>query len=419
MNKNSKTHKLLNLSILDALSFIVVFLLIVGFLVFMHERLLIIAIQALFFIIMIVRLFLMKFKVNFYLLWSFLFFFFSISTSIWAYVSSNAIIASISFIQVVAVGNLIILFCDNELKLNFVKKVFIFSTIILIIRVLTYSPIDTLLNMRFGSIEGTEDLFNPNEIGRILLFSSLFIISMINKNKYLTINISLLVMFAFFLIFTGSRSSIIAYLLMVIWLISKFLGKKMTILISFPIIILVLFTIYFSLMKIPILYMAVGSRLESAMGLLNGGTVDSSIISRLNLLRSGINLFKDKPLFGFGMGNYIELVSTELYSHNNYIEIMVGGGIIGLLIYYSLYLELLFRMRKQRKRKNNALIYYLILILLYFDFTSVSYYSEISGLVLAIVYAYAIMPAEPNYIQNSIDLCQNNMLYLNKDGGIK
>ncbi|HAU65921.1 TPA: hypothetical protein DCW61_01095 [Candidatus Uhrbacteria bacterium] len=409
-------YKSNNRNILDILTSISVFFLILGFVVFLHERIFIIAVQAFFLIVMTIRLFFVKFKVNSFQTWSFLFFVFSISSSIWANTSSVAVTTSISFLQVAAVGNFLVLFADNETKLNYIKKIFIFSTLILIVRLLATSPIDTFLSMRFGAISGTEDLFNPNEVGRILVFSSLLTISLINKRSHLSLVICLLSVFAFFLIFTGSRSSILIYLLMILWLISKVLVKKKLILISLPIIVLLIFSFYFFFTKIPIVYSVIGNRIESFMGLLSGDTVDSSTISRLNLLKNGILFFAEKPLLGYGIGNYIELVSIGLYSHNNYLELLVGGGGVGLIIYYSLYLSLFSHMKKQRKMTDYSIVLFLIFSLLYFDLISVSYYSEISSLILTIVYAYAIMPRDFVYIRyTNSGLIRSNVMYVNNN----
>ena len=49
----------------------------------------------------------------------------------------------------------------------------------------------------------------------------------------------------------------------------------------------------------------------------------------------------DSPILGNGYYSFSQLLLKEYgfatYSHNNFIEIFVGGGIIGFTLYYSLY----------------------------------------------------------------------------------
>lgn len=77
---------------------------------------------------------------------------------------------------------------------------------------------------------------------------------------------------------------------------------------------------------------------------------DSSVSMRVDFLKTGWELFKRKPLLGFGPGGFMEEYATTLYSakhagepedyrmraHNTYLEVLVGSGTVGLLCFLAL-----------------------------------------------------------------------------------
>ena len=69
-----------------------------------------------------------------------------------------------------------------------------------------------------------------------------------------------------------------------------------------------------------------------------GGTSLSDSI-RERMISRGLELVKEGNfLLGYGIDNYRVVSGFNLYSHNNYIEALVGLGIIGSLLYYSMYI---------------------------------------------------------------------------------
>ena len=72
------------------------------------------------------------------------------------------------------------------------------------------------------------------------------------------------------------------------------------------------------------------------LNLFQGGTYDTSLDARGSLASVGLRAFLLRPLTGYGPGGFGFLEgSMESYSHNNYIELMVSGGVPLLLIYYA------------------------------------------------------------------------------------
>ena len=140
-----------------------------------------------------------------------------------------------------------------------------------------------------------------------------------------------------------------------------------------------------------ILYSVVGYRFEALLTtLLNGvdtnSTYHNSSDTRLLLIRYGIDLFKEKPIFGYGLDGYrIVTPLTGYYAHNNYIEIMVDLGLIGLILYYWFPIKLLIKSIKQMKvDRKQALSFGMFVSVLVSDIATVSFNQEKTQLFLAI-----------------------------------
>jgi O-antigen ligase len=61
---------------------------------------------------------------------------------------------------------------------------------------------------------------------------------------------------------------------------------------------------------------------------------------RLYLWKKAINAFNNKPIAGYGIGSIKNILGIE--SHNDYLRLLVEGGLIGFFLYTSCFLLLLF-----------------------------------------------------------------------------
>ena len=123
----------------------------------------------------------------------------------------------------------------------------------------------------------------------------------------------------------------------------------------------------------------------------NSSNEDGSTSQRSNLIIEGLRLWSERPLFGWGPGQYrwVNKVDFGYYSHNNYIEILVNFGLLGFLIFYSIHIYLLrklFKLKKMKQR-NNEVNWLLIMLfsLLITDITYVTYYNKIYIICLAFI----------------------------------
>ena len=68
--------------------------------------------------------------------------------------------------------------------------------------------------------------------------------------------------------------------------------------------------------------------------LTDGAARAESIVARDSLMDIAMKFSRQRPLAGFGLGNFQYLDDTGTYSHNNFTELLVSGGAVMLALYY-------------------------------------------------------------------------------------
>ena len=124
-------------------------------------------------------------------------------------------------------------------------------------------------------------------------------------------------------------------------------------------------------------------RMSSMVEAFAGTGGDSSTIIRMALVDIGWDLFYQSPITGVGVNNpsvytFFLYGKENYYLHNNYIELLAGTGIIGLLAYYSMYLYIAYNLIRYRDFHSNEYVMVLILFLsqIVMDMGMVSYESK-------------------------------------------
>ena len=115
---------------------------------------------------------------------------------------------------------------------------------------------------------------------------------------------------------------------------------------------------------------------------------DSSYETRAQMIQQGIDLWLKSPIFGNGLDSFRSLSGQDTYSHNNYVELLCGLGLVGTLLFYAIYVNVVIRAARARP----VLKYYswvFILMLLLADIGYVSYKSKQSIMILMVLTALA------------------------------
>ena len=128
-------------------------------------------------------------------------------------------------------------------------------------------------------------------------------------------------------------------------------------------------------------FSGIEKRMDGMVALFTGrGVVDSSSWLRYEYIKLGINIFKENPIIGVGMGNARIFASRyyghDAYLHNNYVELLANGGILGFISYYCIYYIVIKNLVKYFKyrEKYTVVVIVLVFMQLIIDYGSVSYY---------------------------------------------
>ena len=164
----------------------------------------------------------------------------------------------------------------------------------------------------------------------------------------------------------------------------------------------------YAIMEIPVLYELIGVRIETMLAGFQGGgksVSDASTLQRIAFTEYGLEQILKRPLLGYGPNSFIYMYGKShpdswiAYSHNNFIEIAFSIGIIGLIIYYYIYIVTLKTLWKHYKKQtdNFALLLFSLLIgIMTIHYGWVAYYSIPNNLMLTFAVAYAYL--QPKHI---------------------
>lgn len=234
--------------------------------------------------------------------------------------------------------------------------------------------------------------FTAIEVGMIAVWGSLSALYMYYKTeekKYIGFQI----VYWIVIIWSGSRDCFSFGLLAV--LIMYFInGKKDNILSKMKkiiIIAVIAFIAIIAIMKIPKLYYIIGYRFE---GYFNG--TESSANSRDVMHKTAVNLIQNNWIYGYGLDTFRTFNgSFGTWSHNNYLELLLSGGIILLTIYYIPIIITVIKLLKIKSihyREEKCIGISLIALKLLHDIVGVTYMSRMSNIFLlitiVIVYIY-------------------------------
>lgn len=229
---------------------------------------------------------------------------------------------------------------------------------------------------------------NPNSLSVLLLFSVFLSLFALNKKqsifkltkstKIICIVNVLLSVYSIFM--TQSRKGMVLGVLLVFFYVIVNLSIKKV----FPYLVAIISLLFLSalLPELESDFESGFNRIEGMTNLFsNEGKVDNSSMIRLTLVEYGWQMFIKKPITGYGIGSFRQYFI--LYSHNNFIELVFGVGLVGLFIYYNIYRFILNKLFKNWRQ--NVFIIYFVFTLLIMDLGYVSYENKMNMLILIVV----------------------------------
>ena len=209
------------------------------------------------------------------------------------------------------------------------------------------------------------------------------------------------------ILLTGSRKGLLMVILTLA--VVRFAQERRKIFKNLFILACSVVAFYILIMNVSVLYNIIGVRVENLMLILAGeGTAEASLDDRQKLVSLGMEHIRENPWVGYGYDCFkmisgigpngkVKAGVAGFYSHNNYIELLFGGGIIGLVLYYIPVLYLLIKLTK-KIRKNPAMPYLLAMMvsMLAMEYARVTYYVRVDAYITAVILGCALCVGKIN-----------------------
>ncbi len=243
---------------------------------------------------------------------------------------------------------------------NKIKKIVIYFVISGII-----ISIFILFNVNFSQIKRYgEEFGNVNAIGMIIGLSATFCFYLIlNQKKHWCFLPFSVMIIAIFL--TGSRKALLFVLMNILFIEYSINRRSLKKIVKFLVISIIFIAfIYYLVFNIPFFYKIIGKRMEALfVFILEKDVTEDSINERSYMFKVGLKFFLNKPIFGYGLDNYRILYKNvpggrETYSHNNFIELMTGIGIFGVIFYYITHIIVLKDLLTCVRKTSDKIIYF-------------------------------------------------------------
>ena len=346
-------------------------------------------------------------NLNKYKLWSLSFLLISLLSLIYSINKSD----SFNMLKMLVILVIIMIYVESELNNLYSIEKMIMLYVIGVGTTLIYVLITQDLNQFQLAIHGEAftGRWNGNEIGMNAAMALMMILYLFPKakNLFLKMYYCIIVAVSLYLVYwMGSRKTIV---FLILGLCGVILLKKPKKLIRNLLLVCCLITVSWNLlMEVPSLYKNVGWRLEALTSSITGkGKADSSTLLREKYIKVGIESFKESPVIGYGVASFSEInehkTNHHTYSHNNFIEIAVGLGVIGFIFYYWFFVYLIIKYLKLfiHKRTSFLVNFLFILFVLYLatQVGLVTYESLIQWLLILLLYK-AMEFTQNSYIVN-------------------
>lgn len=316
-----------------------------------------------------------------YVLWSIFFFLICLISCIYAKDQSIAFKQTFNVLKILLIANSIIFFVNNDQKkLDFILFSIIISAIYLSVLLIANTNISQWGTTRIGDSIS----LNSNDLGLNMAIATIIALYFGKKSKLIRY-FFLTLIFSIITFMSGSRKAFFLIIFGFFLLSTLTLKRKERLVIALPLILLTIYISWNIIMNIPEFYNVLGIRIKGMTNFFSGqGNVDDSTLVRIQMIDRGIELFKKKPILGYGIANYSVVSPFSTYSHNNYVELLVGVGIIGTIVYYSIYIYIIFNLlRFKKKDKSLSLFFALVLGIVVMEYGLVSYYIEIYQIIIA------------------------------------
>lgn len=257
-----------------------------------------------------------------------------------------------------------------------------------------------LLIYMAGSLNGFLSIVSDDELSNLFIQKNIVAFSMsigaivslylmlFQKNRIYIIS---LILFIFILFCTGSRRGLISMLFGTagLFYFNKKVNKTN---ITKLILVLIITSIALLFLLRLDFFSSMNDRLTNLIfGINDKNQLSTSDEERFLMIKKAIQMFKEKPILGHGAGAFKAISGFDIYSHNNYVELLSNYGIIGFCLFYGFIFKILITAYSWiRNRKDVFAIFIVVFIVvrLISDIGNVSYYDKFLYVIFGVTISY-------------------------------
>lgn len=329
-------------------------------------------------------------KVDMYAKYMFAFGLFSLISSFWAESPTYAIEKGETILELTLAFELLYV-TYYEASINRLLKIVMWAGFLLSIYTIMFVGLDALTDTIEDEGRLASSFANINTVGMVACTSILICVYYFlydNKN-YISLMFCLPALYI--VAGSGSRKAFVMLIIGIVALFyfkQKYENKERNGVISILLSILILLFLGFLLAESGLFGGTIYRMTRLIDAFTGGDNADNSSLVRAYFRELGFEQFLKTPIYGMGMGNarlLVQHMGKDCYLHCNYAELAANGGIIGLILFYWIYMYLI---KKEKKimsyDKLSILIFLLVILHLIMDYGAVSYYSKRTFFMLMI-----------------------------------
>lgn len=324
-------------------------------------------------------------KFSLFHFWVISFAIFCFLSSLWAIDSDLAIIKGFTIIQILICMSVLYNHFSRNFDAKFLLSCIEYAGYALAIYAICIYGTGVIKQVLASGARLSTDFANINSIGMACANAILIGVYYVTKeNHKILFKLPFMLISLIIVAASGSRKALMILILGITCLyLYKYAGRNiLKTIIKFILVLCILGGVFSIILSMQI-FDTINDRMVGLVALITGeGVVDESTYLRQQFIKIGLEQFLETPVVGIGIDNarllLLQHFGYTTYLHNNYVELLASGGIVGTTLFYSIYLYILRKLKSNwyNYRSEKIAILALILIKLAMDFGAVSYYSK-------------------------------------------
>ncbi len=309
---------------------------------------------------------------------------YALISSLWAWLPSEAFSKGITVLELLVCMSLMYVHYQNETDTWLLYDAIRWSGFVVCIYMFVTEGASMILSVLISGKLMVIDFANINTVSMVVAFSVIITLYEVLYRKKRVLTMLLCIPCFIVIAVLGTRKALMTVIIgMALLLLLRRRGQNVSKTVTRLITVgAVVCAVAWLISSLP-MFSGISERMDGFIAFLTGeGEMDNSTYMRNLYIKLGMEQFVENPILGIGIGSSKELLAQNYqkaaYLHNNFAELLCCGGIIGFVIYYSMFGSLLWRFFKNRNHANPIVKLGLTMALIFvmMDMARVTYYSK-------------------------------------------